>query len=117
MTTTPFSSILLVVLGSFIGSFGAVFLKLGSSKLRHGLMQIFNIRLAAGAAMYLLSTCFFIVALQKGELSVLFPLVSLGYVWTMVWSRIFFGEPFTRDKFLGLALILIGVSFIGMGNR
>jgi hypothetical protein len=33
--------------------------------------------------MYLLSTCFFIVALQKGELSVLFPLVSLGYVWTM----------------------------------
>ena len=115
--TTPLSSILLVVLGSFIGSFGAVFLKLGSSKLRDGLLQIFNIRLIAGAAMYLLSTAFFIVALQKGELSVLFPLVSLGYVWTMVWSRIFFKEPFTRDKFLGLALILIGVSFIGIGNR
>ena len=105
------------MLGSFIGSFGAVFLKLGSSKLQHGLLQIFNIRLAAGAAMYLLSTCFFIVALQKGELSVLFPLVSLGYVWTMLWSRLFFKEPFTRYKFLGLFLILVGVSFIGLGNR
>ena len=114
---TPLSSILLVVLGSFIGSFGAVFLKLGSSKLQHGLLQIFNIRLAAGAAMYLISTCFFIVALQKGELSVLFPLVSLGYVWTMLWSRLFFKEPFTRYKFLGLFLILVGVSFIGLGNR
>ena len=115
--TTPISSILLVVLGSFIGSFGAVFLKLGSSRLQHGLRQIVNIRIAAGAAMYLLSTCFFIVALQKGELSVLFPLVSLGYVWTMLWSRLFFKEPFTRYKFLGLFLILVGVSFIGIGNR
>ena len=115
--TTPISSILLVVLGSFIGSFGAVFLKMGSSKLRHGLRQVFNLRLAAGAGMYLLSTCFFIVALQKGELSVLFPLVSLGYVWTMLWSRLFFKEPLTRYKFLGLFLILVGVSFIGMGNK
>jgi drug/metabolite transporter (DMT)-like permease len=115
--TTPISSILLVVLGSFIGSFGAVFLKLGSAQLRHGLRQVFNIRLIAGAGMYLLSTCFFIVALQKGELSVLFPLVSLGYVWTMLWSRLFFKEPLTRYKFLGLFLILVGVSFIGMGNR
>jgi drug/metabolite transporter (DMT)-like permease len=115
--TTPISSILLVVLGSFIGSFGAVFLKLGSADLQHGLRRIINLRLMAGAVMYLLSTCFFIVALQHGELSVLFPLVSLGYVWTMVWSRIFFGEPFTRYKFAGLFLILVGVSFIGMGNR
>ena len=85
--------------------------------MRHGLRQVFNVRLAAGAGMYLLSTCFFIVALQKGELSVLFPLVSLGYVWTMLWSRLFFKEPLTRYKFLGLFLILVGVSFIGMGNR
>ena len=107
---------LLVVLGSFIGSFGAVFLKLGATRLRDGVLQIFNPALAAGVAMYLLSTGFFIVALQKGELSVLFPLVSLGYVWTMLWARLFFKEPFTRYKLAGLLLILVGVSFIGLGN-
>jgi drug/metabolite transporter (DMT)-like permease len=114
---TPLSSMLLVLVASFIGSFGAVFLKSGSAKLHGGLSQILNYRLAAGVALYLLSTCFFIVAIRNGELTVLYPLVSLGYVWTMLWSKLFFKEPLTRQKFLGLFLILVGVSFIGMGNR
>jgi len=114
---TPLSSILLVVLGSFIGSFGAVFLKVGSLRLRQGLIHILSLPMAAGVAMYLLSTVFFVAALRHGELSVLYPLVSLGYIWTLLWSNIFFKEPLTRYKFLGLFLILIGVSFIGMGNR
>ena len=114
---TPISSMLLVLLASFIGSFGAVFLKMGSEKLRLGFSNILNMRLAAGVGMYLLSTCSFIVAIRNGELTVLYPLVSLGYVWTLLWSRLFFKEPLTRYKFLGLFLILVGVSFIGMGNR
>jgi drug/metabolite transporter (DMT)-like permease len=48
---------------------------------------------------------------------VLYPLVSLGYIWTLLWSNLFFKEPLTRHKFLGLFLILVGVSFIGIGNR
>ncbi len=114
---TPVSSMLLVLLASFIGSFGAVFLKLGSAKLKEGFHHILNVKLAAGVGLYLLSTCFFIVAIKHGELTVLYPLVSLGYVWTMVWSKLFFDEPFTREKFVGLFLILVGVSFIGLGNR
>lgn len=108
---------LLVLVASFIGSFGAVFLKSGSEKLRIGLRHFINPRLAAGVAMYLISTVFFIVAIRDGELTVLYPLVSLGYVWTLLWSRLFFKEPFTRFKFVGLALILTGVFFIGLGNR
>ena len=114
---TPISSMLLVLLASFIGSFGAVFLKMGSAKLRHGFSNILNTRLAAGVALYLLSTCFFILAIRNGELTVLYPLVSLGYVWTLLWAKVFFKEPLTRYKFVGLFLILVGVSFIGMANR
>jgi drug/metabolite transporter (DMT)-like permease len=43
-------------------------------------------------------------------------MVSLGYIWTLLWSRLFFNEPFTRNKFLGLALILLGVFFVGLGS-
>ena len=78
---------------------------------------ILSLPMAAGVGMYLLSSVFFIAALRKGELSVLYPLVSLGYIWTLLWSNLFFKEPLTRHKFLGLFLILVGVSFIGMGNR
>lgn len=115
--TTPWRSIGLVLAASFIGSFGAVFLKSGSERLRHGLLKLFNWKLAAGVALFVLSSLFFVEGIREGELSVLYPMVSLGYIWTLFWSRLFFGEPFTRGKFLGLALIVLGVFFVGLGSR
>jgi len=108
----------LVLVGSFIGSFGAVFLKAGAGKLHRDLRTlIFNWRLAAGVAMFLLSSFFFVLGVRKGELTILYPMVSLGYVWTLFWSRLFFKEPFTRYKLLGLALILAGIVVLNLGNR
>ena len=108
----------LVLVGSFIGSFGAVFLKAGAGKLRRDLKTLFfNWRLAAGVAMFLLSSFFFVLGVRKGELTILYPMVSLGYVWTLFWSRLFFKEPFTRFKLLGLALILVGIVVLNLGNR
>ena len=117
MTTTPFSSMALVLVGSVIGSFGAVFLKSGAAKLKLGFWNILNWHLAAGVALFLLSSVFFVLGIRHGELSVLYPMVSLGYVWTLLWSRLFFHEPFTRQKFFGLGLILIGVFCVGLGSR
>ncbi len=117
MTGTPYSSMLLVFVGSIIGSFGAVFLKLGAAHLKQGFQHILNVRLAAGIFLYLLSSVFFVMGLRHGELSVLYPLVALGYVWTLLWSRLFFGEMFTREKFVGLGLILVGVLFVGIGSK
>jgi len=65
---------------------------------------------------FLASSYFFVLGIRGGELSVLYPLVSLGYVWTLLWSRLFFKERVTRGKFVGLALILIGIVFVGLGN-
>jgi drug/metabolite transporter (DMT)-like permease len=117
MTPTPVSSMLLVLAASFVGSFGAVFLKLGSAKLVDGFWHILNPQLAAGVALFMGSSYFFVMGIRHGELSVLYPMVSLGYIWTLVWSRLFFKEAFTRQKFVGLALILLGVFFVGLGSR
>lgn len=117
MKTTPLSSILLVLLASFIGSFGAVFLKLGASKMQGGVRSILNIRLAIGVALFVGSSVPFVMGLKHGELSVLYPMVSLGYVWTLFWSRLFFGEPITRAKIGALAMILAGIVCIGVGGR
>lgn len=114
---TPLSSILLVFAASFIGSFGAVFLKMGAGRLHRDIRSlVFNWRLAAGVALYLLSFVFYFLGLRVGELSVLYPMVALGYIWTMVWSRIFFGEPFSRRKVGGIALILAGVVLLKAGS-
>ena len=115
---TPVSSMLWVMSGSFIGSFGAVFLKAGAKRLELNLRALLtNWRLAAGISAYLVSAIFFLIGVRKGELSVLYPLVAFGYVWTMFWSRLFFGEPLTRTKFLALGLILLGIAVLGLGNR
>lgn len=116
--TTPVSSILLVLLGSFIGSFGAVLLKGGAERLhRQWRTLVFNWRLAAGVACFLLSSVFFVIAIRHGELTVLYPMASLGYVWALLWSRVFFGEPFTRNKVIGLGMILAGTVFLGVGGN
>ena len=112
---TPLSSIAWVMFGSFIGSLGAVGLKAGSQRLELNFRSVAgNWRLAVGLGLYLFSVVFFLLGLAKGELSVLYPMVSIGYVCTMFWSKLFFGEPITRSKIGGLALILIGVALLGL---
>jgi multidrug transporter EmrE-like cation transporter len=116
--TTPPHSILLVFLASFIGSFGAVFLKFGAGRLHRDLKTlVFNWRLALGVGLYLLSFVFYYLGVREGELSVLYPMVSLGYIWTLVWSRWFFREPISKRKVAGLALIITGIIVLNLGNR
>jgi drug/metabolite transporter (DMT)-like permease len=108
---------LLVLIASIVGSFGAVFLKKGSANVAgHSLTSFINFNLGLGVSLYLASSVFYGFGIKGGQLSVLYPMVSLGSIWTLIWSRIFFKESITREKLLGLALILIGVTFVGIGS-
>jgi drug/metabolite transporter (DMT)-like permease len=109
-------SMLLVFVASVIGSFGAVFLKMGAARLDGTILSFLNSRLILGVALFLGSSVFYALGIRGGQLSVLYPMVSLGYIWTLLWSKLFFNEPFTRTKFAGLGLILLGVFFVGMGS-
>jgi drug/metabolite transporter (DMT)-like permease len=63
------------------------------------------------------SSFLFIAGIRRGELTILYPMVSLGYIFTLLWSKLFFDEPFTRNKFAGLALIVLGIVFLSLGNQ
>ena len=114
---TPLMRSMLLVFGaSVIGSFGAVFLKLGAAKLTKSIWSFVNLQLALGVSLFLGSSVFYALGIRGGQLSVLYPMVSLGYIWTLIWARLFFKEAFTRQKFMGLGLILLGVVFVGLGS-
>ena len=116
--TTPVSSMVIVLVGSVIGSLGAIFLKSGAHAVNKNWTSIaFNWRLGLGIATYLVSSVLFVKGMSNGELSVLFPLVSLGYVCTLVWSRLFFQEVITKVKLAGVGLILVGIAFLSLGSR
>ena len=116
MTPVLLKSILLVFLAGVVGSFGALFLKMGAVRLDGGLLSFLNRRLIFGVALYLGSSVIYIAGLRGGQLSVLYPMVSLGYIWTILWARLFFQEAFTKRKMAGLALILLGVALVGLGE-
>jgi multidrug transporter EmrE-like cation transporter len=115
---TPVSSMVLILIGSLIGSVGAIFLKLGAHAVNKNWTSIaFNWQLGLGIGTYLASSVLFVKGMSNGELSVLFPLVSVGYVCTLAWSRIFFHESITKVKLAGVGLILVGITFLSLGSR
>lgn len=116
--STPFSSILLVFGAAFIGSFAAVFLKGGADRLHRELSSVWtNWRLAAGCGLFVFSSLLYVKGIKKGELTVLYPMVSFGYIWTLLWSRLFFHEPVTRAKFAGLGLIALGIILLAIAKQ
>ena len=114
--TTELWAIGLVLLATTLGSFGPLFLKKASGKLTFNLKNILtNYNLIIGLLFYSIGTVLFIPALKGGELSVLYPFVALVYVWVSLLSVKFLGEKMSSMKWLGIALILGGVTLIGLG--
>jgi len=114
MATSPWS-IFLAVIVTFIGTIAAVLIKLGSEAFSFKpLMLIKNYRLLIGLFLYVVSSILFILALKGGELSVLYPILAIGYIWISLVSIKFLHEKMTLSKWIGVMFIIIGVSMIGI---
>jgi len=115
--TTQLWAIGLVISATFIGAFGPILLKKASAQRLSKLSSLAtNYHLFGGVALYGIGTVLFIPALKGGDLSVLYPFVSLSYIWVSLLSVKFLGERMNKFKWMGIALIIIGVSFIGVGS-
>ena len=71
----------------------------------------------AGYFCLAINTGLFILALRKGQLSVLYPIISITYVWVILLSPILFNESISSYKIVGVGLIVLGVWSIGLGSR
>jgi len=105
----------LVIIASLFGSFGPIFLKKGSKDFKFTTIYK-NFYFILGIAFYAFATLLFVPALKGGELSVLYPLVSLSYIWVSLLSIKMVGEKMNKFKWIGVLLIIIGVIFIGVGS-
>lgn len=111
---TQLWAIILVLLANLIGSFGPIYLKKASSNFRFNIKKILaNFQLWFGLSFYGIGTVLFIIALKGGEISVLYPLVGTIYIWVSFLSIKMLGEKMSFYKWLGVFLIILGVSFIG----
>lgn len=106
----------LVISAAIVGSLAPILIKKASEDVTLSLETIKNKYLLGGISLYGLGTILFIPALKGGELSVLYPLVSVTYIFVAILSVKLLNEKMNSFKWIGIALIIIGVAFIGFGS-
>ena len=106
-TTRPLG-IVLMVAAAFSTATGQMFWKLADS--------VLDYQMWIGFVLYGMGAVLMTVAFRFGKLSVLHPLLSLGYVIAIFYGAMFLGEAVTLNVSLGTLLILVGVVVIG-GDR
>jgi undecaprenyl phosphate-alpha-L-ara4N flippase subunit ArnE len=72
--------------------------------------------LFSGFAIFGLGAALMIFAYRYGELSVLQPLNSMSYVYSLFLGSIVFHENITISKIIGVVAIIAGVLLLGRGS-
>ena len=111
--TTELWAISLVIITGIFGGLAPIFLKKGVDIFDFVNLKAYR-NIAIGITIYILGSVIFIIALKGGELSVLYPLVGLSYIWTYFYSIIFLKEKITFSKWLGIILVVLGVFFVSL---
>jgi len=68
--------------------------------------------IVGGLACYVVSVVFWIVALSRVEVSMAYPMLSIGYVLNAALAWWLFGEQVTGQRWLGIAVIIVGVILV-----
>jgi drug/metabolite transporter (DMT)-like permease len=115
-------AIFIVLACTLLVAMAQYLIKLGANRLSHaGLVAtaigIFTIpTLFAGYCLYGIFTVLFVYALRHGELSILYPLIALSYVWVTITGVVAFHEVMNPLRVTGLVVIVAGVAVLGWGG-
>ena len=74
---------------------------------------LFNWPFYVGLALAGIGAVLMTMAFRNGELSKVFPFISLSLIWTVLISIFFFGEAITLATTIGIVCIISGVVVLG----
>jgi uncharacterized membrane protein len=111
-------AMLTVLSSTFFASFGTIFLKKGSMGLTPDITALaLNYPLWMGCVLYGFGATLLIISLKHGELSVLYPIYALNFVWVSILSPWFYTtDSMNTVKWIGVLIIMGGVSLVGYGS-
>jgi multidrug transporter EmrE-like cation transporter len=113
-------AVILVVGCTFLAAVAQILMKTGAdyTKAHPGLAGMMtNPVLIAGYGLYAGVTVLIVVAFKDGELSVLYPILSLSYLWVTALSFFVFHDTFNVYKLIGVTVIVSGVAVLGQGSK
>ena len=71
-----------------------------------------NPHIVGGLSCYVVSVVVWIMALSRVEVSVAYPMLSLGYVVNAFFAWWLFGEAITVTRIAGMGIIIVGVYLV-----
>ncbi len=71
-----------------------------------------NIYVISGMVCYVLSFCVWLIVLSKVDVSLAYPLLSIGYIVTAIIGCYFMGEPLSIYKVIGIGTICLGTGLL-----
>lgn len=101
--------IIIILFASLFTAFGQYFWKISGM---HNVKYIL-----VGFLLYGIGAVMMIIAFKYGSFSVIHPLMSLGYIFTILLGNYFLNELINTYKIVGLVFIMLGVIFIGVGDE
>lgn len=110
-----------MIINTLIGATGSLFLKKGAAKfhlhIRAGIIKLImdtlkNWEIILGVSLYFISSIFFLYLLKTEELSLLYPITALSYVFVTVLSVYVLKEKINKFKLFGIVLIIFGVILV-----
>ena len=106
-----------VVLSNVLGNF---FMKRGLPPSLDGplayIAALFRPQVSLGVSLLILWMLSRMALLSWADLSYVVPVTSVGYVLVALMGRIFLDERITARNWLGIGLIVLGVSLVGAGT-
>jgi multidrug transporter EmrE-like cation transporter len=114
------TSLALVLTGVFLNAIAQLLLKAGAGSIADlefkagnaltiASRVVFNLPIFAGLCCYAVSVVVWILALSRVEVSIAYPMLSVGYVLNAVAAWWLFGESLGAMRVAGIGVIIIGV--------
>jgi multidrug transporter EmrE-like cation transporter len=77
-----------------------------------GIKVISQLPILAGLACYAVSLVVWIIGLSRTDVTIAYPMLSLGYVVSAVGAWMFLGEAVSLQRMIALAVIVAGVALL-----
>ena len=117
------ASLSLILTGVLLNAAAQLLLKAGTNAVGHfefsaanvvpvGLKLAFEPHIVGGVACYVVSLVVWIMGLSRVEVSVAYPMLSIGYVINAVAAWYLFGESLTAVRLTGIGFIVLGVFLV-----
>ena len=88
----------------------------GTSLLATAIGILTTPKLFVGYFLYGIVTAMMVLALRHAELSVIYPVIALSYVWVSILSVVMFHEVMNGFKLAGVVVIISVVAILGKGQ-